>query len=68
MDSTEPFLGGWTGETGQLTISGPVLSEGGLYYFGIEIFGIDNVRNIFYLKMPQDLILISALEMYLSQI
>jgi hypothetical protein len=45
--STEPFLGGWTSETGQLTISGPVLSEGGLYHFGIEIFGIDNVRNIF---------------------
>ena len=45
--STEPFLGGWTGETGPLTISGPVLSEGGLYHFGVEIFGIDNVRNIF---------------------
>lgn len=45
--STEPFLGGWTSETGQLTISGPALSEGGLYHFGIEIFGIDNVRNIF---------------------
>ncbi|HJU79999.1 MAG TPA: hypothetical protein VJ599_10600, partial [Nitrososphaeraceae archaeon] len=45
--STEPFLGGWTSETGQLTVSGPVLSEGGLYHFGIEIFGIDNVRNIF---------------------
>ncbi|HJR84522.1 MAG TPA: hypothetical protein VJ772_04030 [Nitrososphaeraceae archaeon] len=45
--STEPFLGGWTSETGQLTVSGPVLSQGGLYHFGIEIFGIDNVRNIF---------------------
>jgi hypothetical protein len=45
--STEPFLGGWSSETGQLTVSGPVLSEGGLYHFGIEIFGIDNVRNIF---------------------
>jgi hypothetical protein len=45
--SIEPFLGGWTGETGQITVSGPVLSEGGLYHFGIEIFGIDNVRNIF---------------------
>jgi len=44
---TEPFLGGWTSETGQLTIAGPVLSQGGLYHFGIEIFGIDNVRNIF---------------------
>jgi hypothetical protein len=45
--STEPFLGGFTSETGQVTVSGPVLSEGGLYHFGIEIFGIDNVRNIF---------------------
>jgi hypothetical protein len=45
--STEPFLGGWTDETGQITVSGPVLTEGGLYHFAIEIFGIDNVRNIF---------------------
>ena len=45
--TTEPFLGGWTSETGQLTVAGPVLSQGGLYHFGIEIFGIDNVRNIF---------------------
>lgn len=45
--STEPFLGGWTSETGDVTISSSVLSEGGLYHFGIEIFGIDNVRNIF---------------------
>ena len=40
-------MGGWTDETGQLTVAGPVLTEGGLYHFGIEIFGIDNVRNIF---------------------
>jgi hypothetical protein len=45
--STEPFLGGWTSETGQITVSGPVLTEGGLYHFAVEIFGIDNVRNIF---------------------
>src|ERR1043165_1788278 len=25
--STEPFLGGWTDETGQLTVAGPVLTE-----------------------------------------
>ena len=49
--TTEPFLGGWTSETGQLTVAGPVLSQGGLYHFGIEIFGIDNVRNIF---MPEN--------------
>jgi len=45
--TTEPFLGGWTSETGQITVASPVLSEGGLYHFGVEIFGIDNVRNIF---------------------
>lgn len=45
--TTEPFLGGWTSDTGDITIVGPVLSEGGLYHFAIEIFGIDNVRNIF---------------------
>jgi hypothetical protein len=45
--NTEPFLGGWTSETGQITMSGPVLTEGGLYHFVVEIFGIDNVRNIF---------------------
>ncbi len=45
--TTEPFLGGWTSETGQITVSGPVLTEGGLYHFAVEIFGIDNVRNIF---------------------
>ena len=45
--TTEPFLGGWSSETGQITISGPVLTQGGLYHFAIEIFGIDNVRNIF---------------------
>ena len=45
--STEPFLGGWTSETGDITINGPLLLEGGLYHFAIEIFGIDNPRNIF---------------------
>ena len=45
--STEPFLGGWTSETGEITINGPLLLDGGLYHFSIEIFGIDNPRNIF---------------------
>ena len=45
--SIEPFLGGWTSETGDITINGPLLLEGGLYHFAIEIFGIDNPRNIF---------------------
>jgi hypothetical protein len=45
--STEPFLGGWTSETGDITINGPLLLQGGLYHFSIEIFGIDYDRNIF---------------------
>jgi hypothetical protein len=45
--TTEPFLGGWTSETGPITVSGPVLTEGGQYSYTVEIFGIDNVRNIF---------------------
>src|SRR5918999_1837673 len=45
--SIEPFLGGWTSQTGDFTINGPLLLEGGLYHFAIEIFGIDNPRNIF---------------------
>ena len=45
--STEPFLGGWSSDSGQIVVAGPILSQGGLYHFSIEIFGIDNVRNIF---------------------
>src|SRR5688500_4956959 len=44
--STEPFLGGLTTEKGDITINVPLLMEGGLYQFAIEIFGIDNPRNI----------------------
>lgn len=45
--STEPFLGGWTSKTGQITASGLIFNEGGSYHLTVEIFGIDNVRNIF---------------------
>jgi hypothetical protein len=45
--SPEPFLGGWMSENGQMTVQGPVLLEGGLYHFEIEIFGIDRPNNIF---------------------
>jgi len=45
--STEPFLGGWSSDSGQIVVAGPILAQGGLYHFSIEIFGIDNVRNIF---------------------
>ncbi|MEX1053292.1 MAG: CFI-box-CTERM domain-containing protein [Nitrosopumilaceae archaeon] len=43
----EPFQGGWTSVNDQLSVQAPILLEGGLYHFEIEIFGIDNDRNIF---------------------
>ena len=43
----EPFLGGWTSTNDQLSVKAPILLEGGLYHFEIEILGIDNDRNIF---------------------
>ena len=36
---------------GNVVIRGPLLLDGGLYHFHIEIFGIDNDRNIF---KPED--------------
>jgi hypothetical protein len=45
--SPEPFLGGWMSESGQIDVQGPVLLDGGLYHFEIEIFGIDRPNNIF---------------------
>ncbi len=47
----EPFQGGWTSTNDQLRVDAPILLEGGLYHFEIEIFGIDNDRNIF---IPED--------------
>ena len=43
----EPFQGGWTGANDQISVKAPILLESGLYHFEIEIFGIDNDRNIF---------------------
>ena len=36
--NTEPFLGAWMNETGPITVSGPILTEGGLYHYTVEIF------------------------------
>jgi hypothetical protein len=44
----DPFLGAWVADPGgTINIRGPLLQEGGLYRFDIQIFGIDNPRNIF---------------------
>ncbi|MGH9983443.1 MAG: hypothetical protein ACRD8W_05735, partial [Nitrososphaeraceae archaeon] len=48
----DPFLGAWVADPGgTINIEGPLLLEGGLYKFDIQIFGIDNPRNIF---IPQE--------------
>jgi hypothetical protein len=44
----DPFLGAWVADPGgTINIRGPLLLEGGLYRFDIQVFGIDNPRNIF---------------------
>ena len=43
----EPFQEGWTSTNDQVSVKAPILLEGGLYHFAIEIFGIDNDRNLF---------------------
>ncbi|HSF28632.1 MAG TPA: peptidase [Nitrosopumilaceae archaeon] len=43
----EPYQGGWTSTNDQVSVKAPILLEGGLYHFAIEIFGIDNDRNLF---------------------
>ena len=47
----EPFQGGWTSTNDQISVKAPILMDSGLYHFEIEIFGIDNDRNIF---IPSD--------------
>jgi len=48
----EPFLNAWVADPGgTINIRGPLLLDGGLYHFHIELFGIDNPRNIF---KPED--------------
>ncbi len=48
----DPFLRAWIADPGgTINIKGPLLQEGGLYKFDVQIFGIDNPRNIF---IPQE--------------
>ena len=48
----DPFQNAWVADPGgTINVKGPVLLEGGLYHFHIEIFSIDNDRNIF---LPQN--------------
>jgi len=44
----EQFLNAWVADPGgSVNIKGPLFLEGGIYHLRIEIFGIDNIRNIF---------------------
>ena len=44
----EDFLKAWKADPGgTINVKGPLLLEGGIYHFQIEIFGIDSIRNIF---------------------
>src|SRR5919197_1430307 len=48
----DPFLNSWVADPGgTINVKAPVFLEGGLYHFHIEIFSIDNDRNIF---IPQN--------------
>jgi hypothetical protein len=48
----DPFQNAWMADPGgTINVKGPLLLEGGLYHFHIEIFSIDNDRNIF---LPQN--------------
>jgi hypothetical protein len=44
----EQFLNAWVADPGgTVNIQGPLFLEGGLYHLRVEIFGVDNIRNIF---------------------
>jgi hypothetical protein len=48
----DPFQAAYVADPGgTINLRGPVLQEGGLYRFDIQIFGVDNDRNIF---VPED--------------
>jgi hypothetical protein len=44
----EQFLSAWVADPGgTVNIQGPLFLEGGIYHIRVEIFGVDNIRNIF---------------------
>ena len=44
----EQFLNAWVADPGgTVNIKGPLFLEGGIYHLRVEIFGVDNIRNIF---------------------
>lgn len=50
LAAREPIMGAWTSNNDKvdnITIQAPILNEGGLFSFKVEILGIDNDTNIF---------------------
>lgn len=48
LGTQEQFINAWVADPGgTINIRGPILLEGGLYHFGIEILGIDSIRSLF---------------------
>jgi len=44
----EQFLNAWVADPGgTVNVRGPLFLEGGIYHLRVEIFGVDNIRNIF---------------------
>jgi hypothetical protein len=42
----EPTLGGWYSETDQVNVQSPILSEGGLYHFNMELISFDYPNEV----------------------
>jgi hypothetical protein len=48
LGTQEPFLNAWQADPGgTVNLRGPILLEGGLYHFNIELLTVDNIRNLF---------------------
>jgi hypothetical protein len=48
LGTQEQFINAWVADPGgDIHVRGPILLEGGLYHFGIEILGIDSIRELF---------------------
>jgi hypothetical protein len=48
LGTQEQFINAWVADPGgTVNIRGPIFLEGGLYHFGIEILGIDSIRELF---------------------
>ncbi len=42
----DPVLGGWMSQTDEITVLAPILTEGGLYHFNMEILALDYANTL----------------------